>query len=284
MDRLLWTQIQDFGPSLRLGAGISYDSDRDRIVLFGGGAGNALLSDTWEFDGTNWEQVADFGPPGRVLGGMSYDTNRKKTVLFGGDFTGGPGDPNATWEWDGQYWVQVFDGGAPNQKRLICYDAINNYSLMVTTPDAAGVSATWSWDGNQWTQLNEAPLGTNGQLAFDPVGKQVLYCASPAPSPVTYAWTGKAWKQLSDIGPQFVDQQSYVYSDGSEAIGYFTNTLQTWSWSGKGWLQRQNMGPAARTDASVAGDTKRKRLVLFGGSLTQGGATVGDTWVLQRSA
>ena len=157
---------------------------------------------------------------------------------------------------------------------------------MVTSPDAAGMSATWSWDGNQWTQLNEAPLGTNGQLTFDPVGKQMLYCASPpAPaSSVTYAWTGKAWKQLSDIGPVFIDQQSYAYSDGAEALAYFTSALQTWSWSGKGWLQRQNMGPSARTDVSIAGDIKRKRLVLFGGSVTGNpNTTVAETWVLQRS-
>ena len=63
----------------------------------------------------------------------------------------------------------------------------------------------------------------------------------------------------------------------------FSVTLQTWSWSGKGWLQRQNMGPAARTGISLAGDTKRNRLILFGGQIT-GGSIVSETWALQRSA
>ncbi len=40
-----WTEIQDIGPGPRAPAGMVYDSDRNRSVLFGGGA---FLGDTWE--------------------------------------------------------------------------------------------------------------------------------------------------------------------------------------------------------------------------------------------
>ena len=50
-DGSLWTQRQDMGPGGRYGPALAYDSQRDRVVLFGGTAnappyGN--LGDTWE--------------------------------------------------------------------------------------------------------------------------------------------------------------------------------------------------------------------------------------------
>ena len=48
-DETLWTKRQNMGPSSRSGHALAYDSDRDKIVLFGGGlASGALLGDTWE--------------------------------------------------------------------------------------------------------------------------------------------------------------------------------------------------------------------------------------------
>jgi hypothetical protein len=38
--------------------GVAYDRAVDALLLFGGGGANdALLADTWKFDGTAWQQV-----------------------------------------------------------------------------------------------------------------------------------------------------------------------------------------------------------------------------------
>jgi hypothetical protein len=50
----LWTQLEDIGPSARAANALAFDSTRERIVLFGGVAGSAVLADTWEWDGTEW--------------------------------------------------------------------------------------------------------------------------------------------------------------------------------------------------------------------------------------
>src|SRR6516164_8396157 len=56
-DGKLWTQRQDIGPGTRLGHALVFDSDRHRVVLFGGSSKNegndpsALLADTWEHQG-----------------------------------------------------------------------------------------------------------------------------------------------------------------------------------------------------------------------------------------
>jgi hypothetical protein len=59
-DGTSWMQLASNGPPSRGGLpGLSYDSHRDRVVLFGGGH----LDGTWEWDGRAWQQVHD--PPSR---------------------------------------------------------------------------------------------------------------------------------------------------------------------------------------------------------------------------
>jgi hypothetical protein len=49
-DGSLWTQRQDMGPPARYETALAYDSQRDRVVLFGGSAypTGSYLGDTWE--------------------------------------------------------------------------------------------------------------------------------------------------------------------------------------------------------------------------------------------
>src|SRR5438105_4854819 len=78
---------------------MSYDSARERTVLFGGYlflSGKDLdFGDTWEWDGEDWTQVADIGPFSRQWHSMAYDSKRNRVVLFGGNRVGFLGD---TWE------------------------------------------------------------------------------------------------------------------------------------------------------------------------------------------
>ena len=106
MARLLWTQKQDTGPLPRVDHAMAADSDRGRVVLFGGDSlREKLFNDTWEWDGEDWTQAADIGPSARLKHKMTYDAARKRTVLFGGNAGSGVllGD---TWEWDGEDWTQ----------------------------------------------------------------------------------------------------------------------------------------------------------------------------------
>jgi len=59
-DGTTWTRLtgaQPAGP--RINFTMSYDRDRDRVVLFGGESLQGVpFADTWEWDGTNWTKVA----------------------------------------------------------------------------------------------------------------------------------------------------------------------------------------------------------------------------------
>ncbi|MCU0865852.1 MAG: hypothetical protein MUC36_18875 [Planctomycetes bacterium] len=85
-------------PRLR-DAGMVFDLQRNRTVLFGGRLGNGNPSyTTWEYDGTNWTNVVAIGSPGQAAMACTYDAQRRRIVMFGG--TGG-GDPMGTYEYTG---------------------------------------------------------------------------------------------------------------------------------------------------------------------------------------
>jgi hypothetical protein len=102
-----WKAVADMGPSPRVEMASAFDSDRSRVVLFGGftvqeaavapTAGLVSLNDTWEWDGALWRQTQDMGPAPRGDAQMAYDKERKRMVLFGGFQPSKPfGD---TWEY-----------------------------------------------------------------------------------------------------------------------------------------------------------------------------------------
>jgi hypothetical protein len=106
-----WTQVADTGPAPRQNCTLTYDTVRQRVVLFGGfdAAGNRF-HDTWEWVGTEWVQIADTGPPGRFAPAMVYDRSREGLVLFGGN---GSQDQwlNDTWEFTQGTPPQAMSGG-----------------------------------------------------------------------------------------------------------------------------------------------------------------------------
>ncbi|HKY41396.1 MAG TPA: hypothetical protein VJN18_35930 [Polyangiaceae bacterium] len=70
-------------PPRSLGA-LGFDSDRNRLVLYGGREANDGAGATWEWDGSNWHPTAGasgaFQANGVVL---SYDSARRRTVAYG---------------------------------------------------------------------------------------------------------------------------------------------------------------------------------------------------------
>jgi hypothetical protein len=288
MDKLLWTQVSNIGPEPRFQQAMSYDVDRDRVVLFSGripftddnGTPTERYgNDTWEFDGATWAQVADTGPVGRSEFTMCYDVRRRRTVLYGG-VSRNYGNLSDTWEWNGDLWTQVAESGPPPYGGPLAYDAAHGYVLMFCYHTAnAPKGSTWSWNGSEWTQLDDVgAAGGYGQPAYDGVSKRVIMvCDSAQSASPTFAWTGSSWKQIGELGPKAHSAGCGIAFDGKELLLYMS-IAQTWSWNGTAWVERQDMGPPQCLGFSIVGDTKRVRCVLFAG---QSIATP-ETWVLRR--
>ena len=65
--------------------------------------------------------------------------------------------------------------------------------------------------------------------------------------------------------------------DTGNAGGRFEVTDETWLWNGSSWTQASPAAsPPARMTHAIAYDSRRERVVLFGGS--DGTRTFGDTW------
>lgn len=86
-------RTNSFYPAARSWHAMTYNEDRQRVVLFGGGVNKIALgnigagsfSDTWEWDGSSWTQPAILNSPGaRYTHKLVYFPDRYRTVLFGG--------------------------------------------------------------------------------------------------------------------------------------------------------------------------------------------------------
>jgi hypothetical protein len=52
-----WTRLTVTGPGIRNGHALAHDTQRHRVVLFGGGTTASDYADTWEWDGQSWVEV-----------------------------------------------------------------------------------------------------------------------------------------------------------------------------------------------------------------------------------
>ncbi len=84
----------NLNPPERRDCALVYDSDRDRVVLFGGASvklpplPTVFYEDTWEWDGMRWLKVQNLfrRPRGRYGVSGAYDQARGRTVIFGGSY------------------------------------------------------------------------------------------------------------------------------------------------------------------------------------------------------
>lgn len=107
-DGQTWTVLSTLGPPPRTEAGLSYDSDRGVVVLFGGSS----YTDTWEWNGETRVWTRRF--PTTLMNlrrghAMAYDPVLRRTLMHGGraDSAG----HRDTWSWDGENWTRLLTDG-----------------------------------------------------------------------------------------------------------------------------------------------------------------------------
>ena len=302
MEKWLWTQKQNIGPSPRYSQVMTYDSAKQRVLLFGGRTGENFLNDTWQWDGSDWTQVADTGPSPRFLSTMAYDSSREKAVLFGGYANSSTITSilNDTWEWDGTEWTQVADTGpaaiglnekilnppSPSSGYIMSYDSTRQKMMLFGgwNPNRTH-NDTWEWDGTEWTQVADigpSSRGLYGMVYDTSQQKMVLFDGETGE---TWQMTNNNWVKVQDTGPGSVAWPIMVFSAKgiilfqSQTDPNFPAFVKTWQWGGTFWKQKQDIGPLPRSGYSMAFDTQRDRTVLFGGM--NGDFDYGDTWELK---
>jgi hypothetical protein len=231
--------------------GLTYDSARERIVLFGGSQlllanGSTYLGDTWEFDGTSWTQLMISGPTPRMRSTLTYDPARRVTVLFGGNDY----DPRSdTWELKDGQWTQKQTVRTPRERsgHAAAFDSRRNKIVIFGKSD--GVGDTWDFDGTEWTPRFVLPPRLHGFAAANFLSGFVAFTGQEAfPS---LALTNEAWRFSVDAG-------AWTKIDANVVPG--------------------------RAFAGFASDEAHRRLWMYGGDsrISNPGGSVGtmhaDTW------
>ncbi len=184
-------------PAPRFGHVATYDSNSNRMTVFGGGLGTpgTCTNDVWVLDGANgqsgsptWLPVSPSGilPSPRLRAASAYDPATNSLIIFGGNncaksyFSDVWVLSNANGEAGTPAWTKLLPSGTPpsvRQSAAAAYDSANNV-LIVYGGDGNGVdfgdvwtlsNANGSGGTPQWTLLSPtgtAPMARTGVSAI----------------------------------------------------------------------------------------------------------------------
>ncbi|MCH7662857.1 MAG: hypothetical protein IH859_03195 [Chloroflexi bacterium] len=189
-----WTNLEpEPSPFGLMGARMVYDSESDRIILFGGAdfttfPGPPYFDETWTYDynANTWEQMQPVQSPlRRTSFGFAYDSAADRALAFGGNVhTDDQERIGEMWEYDYntdswsqiEYTGAVLDDHHPN----MAYDPNSNRTYYYVNREF------WSfdYDTRAWTQLDQIPESRRRfflSMALDNgTGKLVLFGGGPA--------------------------------------------------------------------------------------------------------
>lgn len=227
--------------------GMTYDHERDVLVLFGGNdtiAGKyGWRSDTWEWDGEIWN-LRNVSSPGKISSmSLVYYPGINKSVMIGG-INPEKGDINEVWLWDGAMWSQGPTGPGARLSPAVIYDPVSQSMLLYSgCAEADYPSDTWSFDGQEWKLISqEGPPGIcRGAIFYDQIRNRIMLFG------------------------------------GSSGSGFNADN-QMWEWSANEWVEvdQGSLRPSKRANISMAYDTRRNVAVLYGGNSSS--AVLSDTW------
>ncbi len=284
-------------PNGRYSYAMAYDSDEEKIILFGGidGFGH-YADDTWAYNVNTqeWTKIDTNGPCGRQHHTMVYDTANKEVILFGGKDE--KHSYRETWTFDTttNVWNLVSTGG-PSARwfQAMTYDSINNKIVLFGGyPDYRD---TWTYDTNlnTWNQVSN--LGPSGrydhQMTFDPtIGKIILFGGKDGmdykSDTWTYSVTSNSWVEIVTSGPSarrghsmtsIVRDNRIILFGGYD--GDVRGDLWTFNSISQIWTQLSTNGPENRMDQEMVYDLKNHNVILFGGRL-EDETRCQDTWEL----
>ena len=221
-----WTRRQlPTEPAAREGLAMVYDSNRGRIVMFGGRDFSTTFQDTWEYRAGAWTKRSIAGPSQRWGHAMAYDGTRRKVVVFGG-YNQSPLDD--TWEFDGTTWTKrsPTNRPAPRQGHSMAFDPVRNRVVMFggdrgSAQPARTFGDTWEWDGNNWRLLRPVTRPNpraNHSMAFDPGRGQIaLYGGGSrlaARHRDSWVFNGTQWATIGASSPSFSSRNPALVFDG----------------------------------------------------------------------
>ena len=246
-----WEAHRGPGPDARGFPATAFDDSTGALVLHGGrGTENETLSDTWQWDGARWTELESESPFAADHHEMAYFAAGERMVAFGG-WNGDRGDVvGNTWIRENGAWSRDPRPGPPPRSAFgMTYDSKRDRIVLAGGNWIEGQYAdVWDWGVHGWT-ARTGPYDNSSvdhhAMIYDPSGDRVL------------VFGGKNYRYR----PQ--DRIAEVHRETGRLI-----TLEA------------SDRPRARHSVGLAWDTKRNRLLLYGGKYYQGDQQLplGDLW------
>ena len=197
-----WTRLAD-GPVLMVGQRLAYDSESDRIIMFGGFTLNdsKYVDETWVYDYNTdtWTNLQpSVHPNGRNYHGMVYDSKADRIVMWGGDIEGGYKPPVWTYDYNTNTWQELGNTNAPAVRDYInlAYDSQADKIIMYGGY-SHGNDETWIYDlsTNTWQQMqpskNPGTISRYTMIYVGDINKTILYGGQDGPAEFKYL--GNTW-------------------------------------------------------------------------------------------
>jgi hypothetical protein len=296
-----WKQINTpTGPSPRQFAGMAYDSDRDRVVHYGGWPGPDAIQpfDTWEFDGISWTEIPTLHHPlyYRTVQ-LAYDNVRNEVVGLVSVRTDDT-EEMQTWTYDGVDWTQRATGGPEYRDYFsLCWDEPRGVVMLFGGSDTRGNAQlepeifygdTWTWDGETWQKVSETGPGprSSAPLTYLRESQEVLLyggrtvyeqfgVSSMEFLTDMWRWNGSQWTLVGYTSPSAALDTSGVYDTGRDRLVVYVannhlNSLmpyvsELWEWDGGLWQLRSSGEIQSLRWPGMVYDSAREEVVLFGG-------------------
>lgn len=315
-----WNLLAVGGPPARAFASLVIDTQRRRLLLYGG-LSDAVedLADLWEcpIDGPPiWSRLATPGPgPGpRSRHSAIYDPVQDRVVLFGGSVEFEPrGDAWSLKLADGPSWSAMNHSGlspSPRYGQVAVYDAAQQRMVMYGGYDLSYQSDTWALalGADAWTPLAffaSPPGRTDHIAAYDAASHRMMMFGGfngfgDYPNDVWFLDLAAQgiWTRAQAHGiPRSRRYHNAIYDGaqdrmlifGGDVGGGFRIAPDGDAWAlplveGAPWTELAPTSgfPQGRAGAALVLDTRRHRLVGFGGNsgVTSSGPYLNDAFTL----
>lgn len=274
----LWTLV--FPPSARTDAGMVYDADQGRLVLFGGFQQGRACQDTWLYEDGAWTRFAAkrsaAAPSARGRFASCYDKARGEMLVFGG--TGLAGPNNELWAFkDGWKKRMAPNGPSAREGVAMACDAHTGDIILFGGKSSAGLeNDTWKYANGRWTKLSVAtapPARWRHALVYDAGRRAFLLYGGRSAGYLNDTWVlkGTVWTRIAGSSAGARASHGMVYDakgrrcilfGGANASGVLGDT---WAFKSGAWSRITGQARMARAGAALAYDAAADRVVLFGG-------------------
>jgi hypothetical protein len=192
------------------GAGMTFDTDLNEVVLFGGVTGNATIGcsstdETWTYAGGTWTNLTGTtgpaSPGSRQSFSMTYDSADGYALFFGGNLYNSGDYYNDTWAIAtsaGVGWPTTFSETCLPAGSAWTVTATDVGTQAATTGNSMGPSITLQLMDGEYTWSASGPTGYHLSLSPPPFS---VYGGNSAPLSVAFTAPGPSPTALTTLPP-----------------------------------------------------------------------------------